>query len=90
MIDHEVRAWLMRERPGLVEADDPAECVRKAWAMSGLECSVEDFKAALWRAGFKPDQVRDKFRLALPTRPMEGPNNFHALRNIRSRLDGQR
>lgn len=78
-VDHKVRAWLMRERPGLVEADDPGACLRKAWAMAGVECSVEDFRAALDHAGFRVDQVRRTFRLALPSKPMD-----HRLRNIQS------
>ncbi len=89
-VDSQVRAWLMSELPGLVEADNPQECMRMAWAASGVECSVQDFEQALWRSGFKPDVVQGRYRLALPAPPVEGKNPYHALRNIRSRIDGLR
>ncbi len=90
MVDNKVRAWLMREVPGLVEAESPAAVLRKAWGLSGIECSVDDFHAALKAEGFPVVEVGAVYRLTLPSRPIEGPNNFHRLRNIRSRLDGQR
>lgn len=65
MIDHRVRDWLLA-RPGLVEAPTHDECLRKAWAACGVCCSVHDFAAALWRAGYAPVQVHNRFRLALP------------------------
>ncbi len=49
-----------------------------------------DPETALKREGFPVVEVGAVYRLTLPTKPIEGPNNFHRLRNIRSRLDGQR
>ena len=80
-IDSKVKSWL-EQKPGLFEADTPQEVVRKAWAASGVECSVEDFREALDRLGFRPDVVRGRYRLALPARPVEGENPYRALRNI--------
>lgn len=67
-VDDKVRDWLMRERPGLIEAASPLECFRKAWAASGIECSAGEFTDALSRAGFRVDQVCQTYRLALPAR----------------------
>ncbi len=62
MVDNKVRAWLIRELPGLVEAESPAAVLRKAWGLSGIECSVGDFTDALWRAGFRPDRLKYRCR----------------------------
>ncbi len=83
------REWL-KSLPGMVEASTPEECLRRAWGAYGGPGSVEDFKAALKAEGFPVVEVGAVYRLTLPTKPIEGPNNFHRLRNIRSRLDGQR
>ncbi len=84
-----VRAWL-RTLPGMIEASTPAECLHKAWAAYGGPGSVEDFKAALKAEGFPVVEVGAVYRLTLPTKPVQSENKFHRLRNIRSRLDGQR
>jgi len=76
-----IRTWL-EQKPGMFEAVTPQECLRKAWAASGVECSVEDFRAALNRVGFRPEVVRNRYRLALPAHPVEGENPYRALRNI--------
>ena len=65
-VDDKVRAWLMRERPGLVEAASPQAVRLKAWGMSGIACSAGEFIDALVRAGVRVDQVRQTYRLALP------------------------
>ncbi len=83
------REWL-KSLPGMVEASTPAECLRRAWGAYGGPGSVDDFHAALKAEGFPAVEVGAVYRLTLPSRPIEGPNNFHRLRNIRSRLDGQR
>ena len=67
MSDQKVRAWLI-SYPGLVEGSSPADAMNRAHARSGIDCSVDDFKAALWRYGFMVTQVRNTYRLALPTR----------------------
>ena len=51
-IDNKVRRWLMTF-PELIEADTPGEALRKAWAMSEVDCGVSDFQDALARAGFR-------------------------------------
>ena len=66
MIDDKVRAWVMQKRPGLVEAASPQAAFLKAWGMSGIACSAGEFTDALVRAGFRVDQVRTTYRLALP------------------------
>jgi hypothetical protein len=45
------RVWL-KTLPGMIEADTPEECLRKAWAAYGGPGSVEDLRAALKRDGF--------------------------------------
>lgn len=83
------RVWFLTF-PGMIETGSPEECIRKAWAAYGGPGSVEDLRAALKAEGFLVVEVGAVYRLTLPTKPIEGPNNFHRLRNIRSRLDGQR
>ena len=81
MLDTKVRSWLM-SFPGMFTGKDSETVMRRAWAACGVACSVEGFSAALDRAGFRVDQVRNEFRLALPAKPLEAPNNVHTLRNI--------
>ena len=83
-----VRSWL-RGLPGTVDGNDSAECLRGAWASFG-HGNIEMFRVALEREGFIVEPLGAKFILRLPPKPVEGPNNFNRLRNIRSRLDDLR
>ncbi len=60
-----VRDWL-NSLPGMVEADTPEECIRKAWGTFGGPCSVDELKQALKREGFKVEKVGPRYQLALP------------------------
>ena len=80
-VNDKVKSWLMT-KPGLVTEASPAGVLQKAWGASGVQCSMGDFTDALWRMGFKPEQVGVRWQLALPDRPMEGWNNYRALRRI--------
>ncbi len=62
-----VRQWL-NTLPGTVEADTPAECLRKAWGMFG-QGGLEMFRNALALHGFKPEPLGNMFILRLPTKP---------------------
>lgn len=75
------RVWL-KTLPGMIEADTPEECLRKAWGDYGGPGSVEDFRAALKREGFPVVEVGAVYRLALPSKPMAVPDNTARLRNI--------
>ncbi len=75
------REWL-KSLPGMVEADTPEECLRKAWAAYGGPGSVEDFRAALKAEGFPVVEVGAVYRLTLPSKPMAAPDNTARLRNI--------
>ena len=77
-----VRNWL-NSLPGMVEADNPTECIRKAAALSGIEnISFEEFKQALNAYGFTVEQLGVKHILRLPGRPMKAPDNTAKLRHI--------
>ncbi len=76
MLENRIREWLMSQ-PGLIEGDSPEAVMSKALAMSRVECSADDFKAVLDRAGFRVSMVRDKCRLALPDVPI---NSYPARR----------
>ena len=79
---NEVRDWL-NSLPGMVEADDPTECIRKAAALSGVDNIVfEEFKQVLNAYGFTVEQLGVKHILRLPGRPMPAANNADRLRNI--------
>ena len=68
-IDSKVRDWIMT-LPGLIEASSPDECIRKAWAASGVESSVRTFEIVLSRLGYRPVCVRNDpmiYRLQLPS-----------------------
>ena len=91
MLDTKIREWLL-SAPGLFEAPTPGEVLRKAWGHCGAECSVEEFRAALNRSGYVVDVVVGRYRLALPSPSISGPNHFNMPRlgNARDRRDGLR
>ena len=66
-IGQRIRTWIESDEPGLIETkESPQECLRMAWAQSGIECSATEFADALWSVGFKPDKVGPFWRLNLP------------------------
>ena len=85
MVSHyqAVRTWL-RTLPGPVFDDNPQRVLKRAWGLSGIQCSLGEFSDALWRHGFKPDQRGKKWVLALPSRPTGGANwdRIRRLNNI--------
>ena len=69
-----VRAWLRSGKAGHYDAATSGECIRAAWAASGLQISVTDFETELRGYGFIPDNIRNArdnnlavFRLVLPS-----------------------
>ena len=70
-VDDKVKSWPMT-KPGLVTEASPAGVLQKAWGASGVQCSLGDFTDALWRWGFKPEQVGARWQLALPSDPTGG------------------
>ena len=76
-----IREYL-KSLPGTVEADNPSECLRRAWGACGVECSVNDFEDVLRMYGFTVEQLGVKHILRLPGRPMAAANNADKLRNI--------
>lgn len=64
-IDAHITRWL-DTKPGLVEADTANDVLRKAWAMCGVACSVEDFRIALFNRGYAVICNRHGCRIALP------------------------
>ena len=80
MIDSKVRRWIL-SRPGVLTAKTPGTVIEQALEKcsefaGGLTCSIEEFTAALWRAGYAVNQVRqDDFRLCLPTPEFEPPRH---------------
>jgi len=62
-----VRTWL-RTLPGMVEAGDSQEVMRKAWGMFG-KGNLELFRIALAKEGFKPEALGRMFILRLPSKP---------------------
>ena len=79
-----IREYL-KSLPGTVEADNPSECLRMAWAACGVDCSVSDFEDVLRMYGFKVEQLGVKHILRLPSAPLSAPNNHDKLRNIARR-----
>jgi hypothetical protein len=57
-----VRDWLLTH-PGCIEAQTADEVIRKAWGAAGIACSVEEFRAPLWRAGYTLVQLGRWWRL---------------------------
>ena len=54
-VDIAIKHWLL-SAPGQFRSDvSRDELFRKAWAASGIECSVADFESALKRAGYNPE-----------------------------------
>lgn len=39
---------------------------------AGLACELGAFTDALWRAGYRPEQVGGRWQIAFPTRPTGG------------------
>jgi len=76
-----IRGYL-NSLPGTVQADSSSECLRMAWAGSGVDCSVNDFEDVLRMYGFQVEELGNKFILRLPSRPMTAANNADRLRNI--------
>ena len=63
-----VREWI-KSLPGLFSGSTPDECLRKAWAASGVSCSVVDFERVLRNMGFMTKPVRPGlYYLTLPER----------------------
>ena len=56
----------------MIAGTSPQDVLQKAWGECGVECSVEDFKDFLWRAGFVAAQVGTRWQLALPSDPTGG------------------
>ena len=73
-----VRDWIMTF-PGHIDAPSSQKAIRKTWAASGVEGSVGDFATAFYSAGYKPNPVRDFFRLKLPAPPVQ---SFPARRKV--------
>ena len=82
-IDDKVKDWLMT-RPGPVFEHSPAGVLQMAWGMCGVQCSLGDFTDALWRMGFKPEQVGPRYFLRLPGRSIASadPERHRRLHNI--------
>lgn len=78
----EVRNWL-NSLPGMIEADNPNSCLRRAWGASGIQnISVEEFKETLQIYSFVVEQLGVKCILRLPSAPLSAPDNSAKLRNI--------
>lgn len=83
-VDSKIRDFL-NSLPGVFEADSPSEVLRMAWASCGVECSIGDFTDAIFRYGFKPEQVGNmpagdgsdrtvgRWLLRLPSKPLPDP-----------------
>lgn len=82
--EQQIRSWLNR-LPGPVSAPTAAEAIRKAWALSGIECDVETFRVCIAAYGFKPDAVGAVWWLRFPGPSMRVPDNSDRLRNIARR-----
>ncbi len=54
-VDGQVRRWLMT-KPGLFREFDHRGVLERALEASDIHCTLDDFKAALNRAGYRPDQ----------------------------------
>lgn len=67
-IDWQVRRWLYG-KPGAYFADHPLDTLTAAHSDSGIQCAVDDFAAAVERAGYRPRPHAKRFCLALPEKP---------------------
>ena len=76
-----IREYL-KSLPGTVEADNPSECLRMAWAACGVDCSVSDFEDVLRMYGFQVEELGVKHILRLPGPSMRAPDNSDKLRHI--------
>jgi hypothetical protein len=83
--EHKIRAWLMRF-PGLVKSDSPQHVLMEALnlfkSQTLTECDLAVFTDALWRAGYRPEQVGPRWQLALPVKPLSDDSHYRRLRNI--------
>ena len=54
-VDTRVRVWLM-SMPGLFTGFDHRGVLERALEASDIHCTLDDFKAALDRVGYRPDE----------------------------------
>lgn len=71
-VDQQVVQWAMKQPPHF-DGASAEDCFKQAWGHSRIECSLEDFKAALKRRGVMVNTVRGArgdepalFRLYMP------------------------
>ncbi len=84
-IENRIRDWLMTF-PGLVVSASPQAVLKEALALfksqTGTECDLPVMTDSLWRAGYRPEQVGQRWQLALPTKPHASDSHFRRLRHI--------
>ena len=84
-LESKIRIWVMGF-PGLVVSTSPQGVLREALAMftaaTGTACNLAVFTDALWRAGYRPEQVGQRWQIALPTKPLGSESHFRRLRRI--------
>ena len=80
-----IRAWI-HNQPGLVVAHSPQAVIREALNMfteaTGVACDLPVMTDSLWRVGYRPEQVGQRWQLALPTKPHASDSHFRRLRHI--------
>ncbi len=79
--DGKLRDWLRFDLPGLFTGADGPSVMSLALdeyreAVNDPEMTLDQFKAGLRRYGFMVEQVREQYRLVLPSPPMVGPRNM--------------
>ena len=83
--EDKIRAWLMTF-PGLVRASSPQLVLHEAMALftaaTGANVDLPIFTDALWRAGYRADQIGPRWQLALPSKPLSDDSHYRALRHI--------
>ena len=54
--------------PGMFEGDDSMAAIAASYRAAGVErfCTVAEWQDALERSGFRPQPVRDRYRLVFP------------------------
>ena len=83
--EDKIRAWI-HGQPGLVISYSPqavmAEALKLFTETTGVACALGAFTDALWRAGYRPEQVGAHWQLALPTKQHASDSHFRRLRHI--------
>jgi len=80
--DDKIREWITG-CPGTFAAATHTDVLDKVRRACGVSVSLHELERILWRYGYKPQQVRDEWRLSFPDEKSPGVRPLTATMKMR-------